>query len=240
MCFVRRISMMATGLSAVSAMILLVAFAAGCGRTGAAGEREKEASMNLIAERYVRLALALGEHDPMYVDAYYGPEDWKREAASGGKGLAAIREEADSLLAALEGIDTGGMEEIYALRHGFLVKHLQALSAWARIRDGEKMTFDEEARALYDTEVPHFTEEFFRQTLAEIDAVLPGGEGTLLDRLESFRDGFVIPEDRIAPVFSSVLEESRKRTSRYIQLPEGESFEVEYVKGTSWGAYNWY
>ncbi len=237
---VGKLSIAARGLLAASAMISLVMGVAGCGRTGAAGAGEKEASMNLIAERYVRLALALGEHDPMYVDAYYGPEEWKREAASEETGLAAITAEADSLLAALGAIDTGGMEEIHRLRHGFLVKHLEALSAWSRIRNGEKMTFDEEARALYDTEVPHFTEEFFRQTLAEIDAVLPEGEGTLLDRLERFRDGFIIPEDRVAPVFSTVLEESRKRTNRYIKLPEGESFDVEYVKGTSWGAYNWY
>ena len=31
--------------------------------------------MNGIAEKYVRLVLALGQHDTDYVDAYYGPED---------------------------------------------------------------------------------------------------------------------------------------------------------------------
>ena len=36
--------------------------------------------MNDVAERYVRLVLALGQHDPDYVDAFYGPADWKTEA----------------------------------------------------------------------------------------------------------------------------------------------------------------
>ena len=36
--------------------------------------------MNALAERYVKLVLALGQHDTDYVDAYYGPPEWKREA----------------------------------------------------------------------------------------------------------------------------------------------------------------
>ena len=37
-------------------------------------------SMNALAERYVKLVLALGQHDPDYVDAYYGPAEWRTEA----------------------------------------------------------------------------------------------------------------------------------------------------------------
>ena len=36
--------------------------------------------MNAIAERYVKTVLALGQHDKDYVDAYYGPPEWKRDA----------------------------------------------------------------------------------------------------------------------------------------------------------------
>ena len=36
--------------------------------------------MSTIAERYVRLVLAVGQHDADYVDAYYGPPEWKAEA----------------------------------------------------------------------------------------------------------------------------------------------------------------
>src|SRR5215208_5384951 len=35
------------------------------------------AAMNTIAEQYVRLTLQVGQHDPDYVDAYYGPPEWK-------------------------------------------------------------------------------------------------------------------------------------------------------------------
>ena len=33
--------------------------------------------MNSIAENYVKLVLELGLYDPMVVDAYYGPAEWK-------------------------------------------------------------------------------------------------------------------------------------------------------------------
>ncbi len=53
--------------------------------------------MNDVAERYVRLVLALGQHDPDYVDAFYGPADWKTEAEQQKKTLDAIGAEAAKL-----------------------------------------------------------------------------------------------------------------------------------------------
>src|SRR4051795_1860285 len=47
-------------------------------------------TMDTTAEEYVRLVLALGQHDRDYVDAYYGPPAWKTEAAAGKLGLPAI------------------------------------------------------------------------------------------------------------------------------------------------------
>ncbi len=44
-------------------------------------------AMNAIAERYAHLVLALGQHDPDYVDAFYGPAEWKTHMRSAPKGL---------------------------------------------------------------------------------------------------------------------------------------------------------
>ncbi|HSN88810.1 MAG TPA: hypothetical protein VL025_18745, partial [Thermoanaerobaculia bacterium] len=70
-------------------------------------------------------------------------------------------------------------------------------------------------------------------------ALLPG-DGPLSDRLDKFREGFIIPRDRLDAVFQAAIAECRKRTQEHIDLPAGESFEVEYVTGKSWSAYNWY
>ena len=55
--------------------------------------------MNTIAERYVKLVLALGQHDADYVDAFYGPPEWKAEAERRKKPLAEIGAAAERLIA---------------------------------------------------------------------------------------------------------------------------------------------
>ena len=50
--------------------------------TGSAGQSRPASPMNDVAERYVKLVLALGQHDADYVDAYYGPPEWKPPADS--------------------------------------------------------------------------------------------------------------------------------------------------------------
>jgi hypothetical protein len=54
------------------------------------------------------------------------------------------------------------------------------------------------------------------------------------------REDVIVPEDKVAAIFTAVIEEARRRTRQHIALPENESFAVEYVKNKPWNAYNWY
>ena len=38
---------------------------------------EEPQTMNQVAESYVRLVLDIGQYDSDFVDAYYGPEEWR-------------------------------------------------------------------------------------------------------------------------------------------------------------------
>ena len=49
-----------------------------------------EDELNMNAERYVKLVLALGVHDPGYVDAYYGPEAWQTDIEANTPSLESI------------------------------------------------------------------------------------------------------------------------------------------------------
>src|SRR5579864_9185261 len=63
---------------------------------------EDPTRMNDIAESYVKLVLAVGQHDANYVDAFYGPAEWKQAAEAAGKRpLPDLLAEARRLLAAL-------------------------------------------------------------------------------------------------------------------------------------------
>ena len=193
--------------------------------------------MNSAAERYVRLVLALGQHDTDYVDAYYGPPEWRRQATESKRPLIEIRREALDL--AKEIGSDGGTADADSRRRRFLTRQLQALAARADLLSGRKMTFDEESRALYDAVAPVNTEAHFRALRDRLAAELPG-PGSLTDRYDAFRRQFVIPRDRLDAVFQRAIAEARQRTARHMSLPEGESFRVEYVTGKSWSGYNWY
>jgi len=193
--------------------------------------------VNSAAERYVRLVLALRQHDTDYVDAYYGPPEWRRQATESKRPLIEIRREALDL--AKEIGSDGGTADADSRRRRFLTRQLQALAARADLLSGRKMTFDEESRALYDAVAPVNTEAHFRALRDRLAAELPG-PGSLTDRYDAFRRQFVIPRDRLDAVFQRAIAEARQRTARHMSLPEGESFRVEYVTGKSWSGYNWY
>jgi hypothetical protein len=194
--------------------------------------------MDPAAERYVRLVLALGQHDPNYVDAYYGPPAWRAEAAAAKRPVAEIRDEARALAQKIASFEAGP-SELDRERKRFLIRQLQALEARAELLSGRKMTFDEESRALYDAVAPVQTEAHFRKLRDRLAAELPG-PGTLTERYEAFRRKFVVPREKLDAVFRRAIAEARERTARHIALPAGESFTVEYVTGKPWSGYNWY
>jgi len=121
--------------------------------------------MNAIADRYVSLVLAVGVHDPDYVDAYYGPPEKRKEAEAAKRPRPAIRAAAVALLGELEAVKPGA-EELERLRHQYLKRQLQSLVSRVDMLSGTKLTFDAESQALYDAVAPHLGEDHFRPILA--------------------------------------------------------------------------
>lgn len=194
--------------------------------------------MNAIAESYVKLVLAVGQHDGDYVDAYYGPEAWRAEAVAERRPLTDIRADADGLLTRLAAMGPAD-DEVEVLRYEYLTKQLGALMFRVRMLEGETFTFDEEAAALYDAQPPHYPVEHFDSLLAELEPLLPG-TGSIPERFARFRDRFIIPPERVDTVFRTAIAEARRRTLEHLTLPANESFTLEYVTGKSWSGYNWY
>lgn len=194
--------------------------------------------MDRVAESYVKLVLGVGQHDPDYVDAFYGPPEWKVHAEAAKRPLADLRSEAERLLADLQGMPASG-GELERLRHQYLTRQLQSMVARLDMLSGKKLSFDEESQALYDAVAPTYGADHFQGILDQLERLVPG-EGPLPERVERYREGFVIPREKLDAVFQAAIAECRRRTAEHFELPPGESFEVEYVTGKSWSAYNWY
>jgi hypothetical protein len=195
-------------------------------------------SMNSIAERYVKLVLAVGQHDADYVDAYYGPPEWKSEAEARKTPLPEIDADAVRLISDL-GRAEAGADELAVLRRDYLGRQLDAVRARVRLLSGTRLSFDEESRALYDAVAPMHPDSYFQAILDQLEPLLPG-RGPLVDRYDAFRTQFIIPPARLGAVFDAAIAECRSRTLKHVQLPAGESFTVEYVTNKSWSGYNWY
>jgi hypothetical protein len=194
--------------------------------------------MNATAEAYVKLVLAVGQHDPDYVDAYYGPTAWRPAAGATPRSLGHLRDEVARLLEDLSG-SARSADAMGVLRREYLERQLHALDARLRMLQGERFTFDEESRALYDAVAPTHDEAYFARTLSELDARLPG-RGPVHERHEAFKREFIIAPDRLDGVFQAAIDTCRSRTRDHLELPAGESFTVGYVTGKSWSGYNWY
>ncbi len=205
--------------------------ACGCARPG------DTIQMQPLAEQYVKLVLAVGQHDADYVDAFYGPPEWK--AAAVKRPLADIDADAARALASLATVSPPASDALAVLRHRYLTRQLEALRTRVAMLGGRKLTFDEESKALYDAVAPHHDAQEFEGVLAQLERLLPG-PGSLLDRYTSFREAYVIPPDRLAATFNVAIDACRRRTLDHVQLPSEESFTVEYVTGKSWSGYNWY
>jgi hypothetical protein len=200
-------------------------------------------TMNQIGEAYVRLVLAMGELDPNYVDAYYGPASWRDDARHAQKPARQIDAEAQQLIGALSRslpeplpVDPA----LIALRATYLRNQLGALSARARLYMGMRLRFDDEVRALYDVNPPHYHEGDFQPALDRLEKLLPKGSGTLADRYNRYVDQYAIPTDRIELVMRAAIEAARSRTQAHLQLPANERFELALVSGKPWSAYNYY
>lgn len=194
-----------------------------------------------VAERYVKLVLAVGQHDADYVDAFYGPEKWKKEAETSKTPLAAIDSEAAAAEKELAGISFKPARdaEMWTLRRQYLARQLASLRSRVAMLNGKKLTFDEESKALYDAVAPVIPESEFQAVLAQLSAKLPG-KGSLIERYDSYKQGFVIPKNRLDRVFQEAIRGCRSRMPSTVALPVEERFTVEYVTNKSWGGYNWY
>ena len=213
-----------------------------CGFLMSSGDAHATAAdMNAVAERYAKLVLAVGQHDPVYVDAFYGPAEWKTQAEKEKKSLDAIGAEAAELIATLAKIPDGSPsgDEMLRLRREYLQRQLSALAARVRMLKGEKLKFDDESRVLYDAVAPTYQDSHFDQIISQLEAKIPG-DGPLWQRYENWRKPFVIPKEKLDAVFQAAIKECRARTLAHVALPPDESFAVEYVTNKPWGGYNWY
>ena len=198
-----------------------------------------EDTVDAIAEEFVVLALSLGRHDGGYVDAYFGPESLADLATERDQSLENIIQAATALAQRVAALSGSATDSDTQARLRYLDRHLVSMIARIDVINGESMSFDQEARRIYDSKPARYPDSTFQEVLDQIDALLPGA-GSLTDRYNTYRDQFIIPADALDEIFHVAIDECRRRTLQYIDLPANEDFTIEYVTDKPWSGYNWY
>ena len=202
-------------------------------------DTEPPPDLNAIARDYLYLELNMGWHDADHVDAYFGPEEIRRAADEARLSLDEISARARAMKELLTALSAPGSDSPDRARIDGLIGRLVALETRIALNEDQALPFDEESMRLFGSVAPDNDTEYFRSILDDIDKLL-GGEGDLSERVMDFQNQFIIPPDRLADVFDAAMNECRRRTLLYIDLPDNESFSIEYVNDKPWSGYNWY
>jgi hypothetical protein len=218
----------------LAATLLAGILLSGCVSRGPSGD-----SLDEIAKDYVQLQLEIGEREPGYIDAYHGPAEWQEAAKTAPRSLAELAAAAADLSRRARALDDGRLERMEQSRRAFLVAQLTAAETRLRMLRGEKLGFADEAEGLFGVRPVLKPLSAYDPVLAKIESLVPGA-GPLSDRVDAFQNRFVIPKDRLEPVFRAAIAECRRRTLAHIPLPKAEAFTLEFVTGKSWSGYNWY
>lgn len=197
-----------------------------------------EPPLNQVALQYVRLVLEVGEHEPGYVDAYFGPPEIRAAARDHRRDLETLARDTAALRARLAALQAQARGE-ERRRADFLASQLAAVATRLRMLRGQTLPFVEEAEGLYGIRPELRPLASFEPVLARIDALVPG-PGPLWERVDAFQDRFIIPNNRLEAVMRAATAECRRRTVAHLALPVGERFTLGLVTGKPWSGYNWF
>lgn len=192
-------------------------------------------SSDATIQAYIQLALMIERHQPGYVDAYFGPPEWREEANAGElPSVAVLKEKVDALAAAVEADD-----RFVGQRRDFLSRQVRAMRTSLRLLAGEAPPLEEEVKNLYDI-TPTWTDEaIFEEAHRTLNELLPPGD-SLIERLEQRKKASEVSVGPESPLLQEVVAELRRRTQARFPLPPEETFEIAFVRDKPWGGYNWY
>lgn len=217
--------------------LLPLVFALSCKQNVNQSSNEK---LNTLAEKYVKLGLAIGQYDNSFVDAYYGPDSLQPKSTKAAvfpkdSLLASV----DHLLADMKAFISEEKNDTLINRAKWMSAQLVAYGRRIKIFSGEYASFDVESKDLFGVVAPTHPESYFKTLVAKLDSVLPG-KGDIPTRFQALANRFIIPKNKLDTVFKTAIAECRKRTSVHYTLPANEDFKLEYVNNKPWSGYNWY
>ncbi len=196
-------------------------------------------SLNALAEQYVRASLEMGTHEEGYIDAYYGPPEWKTQAEAHPRTTAQLKTVMDQLHTQVQAAERAAADAATRRRAHTLGAYIASARFRLDMMDGAREPFVDEAERLFALRPEIRPLSYYDTILARMQTIVPGS-GDLAARVEAFRNRYIVPRARMEAVMNAAINECRRRTLAHIALPQGEHFALTFVNHQSWSAYNYY
>lgn len=161
-----------------------------------------------------------------FVEAYYGPPNWRTQAESEPEFEASELVHLAMMLA-----DALPAQGFVSNRVAYLDKHVTAMEMLSRKLSGEYFSLEQEAKFCLDIHHKWTHEEQFEQAHALYETVLPG-VGSLAERLRAYQAELAYPEEHmnnLAKYIDLAFAEAKRRTCSFIELPDDEVIDIQYL-----------
>ncbi len=191
---------------------------------------------------YIRLAFRIDKAfqsvgDGPFVDSYYGPTELRDRVAQRPE------ETADDLVATARALrDSLPSQGFERQRAGLLSRQVRAMEVFCRKLAGQDHVLRDEIQQCLDVLPLWKPDAEFELALTLLSEALPG-RGDVRERFRAVQERTVLPSDRpelVLQLMHQLLDEARRRTQQFVELPEGEALEVCTVREKPYGAANWY
>ena len=190
-----------------------------------------------FADRFIDLGLRFQNYDSSAY-LFLGDKALVTEAKADDVSLSELLVSLERLHEEMSAYQTD--DAVLSKRFKDLRGRVLAMQVRGKILSGEiPRDFETEAKLTFDVTVPHYSEEHFVELAQRLDALIPGDD-PLPQRVERFRDEFVIPPSKLKDVLSVAIEECRRRTKSYLNLPQDEHAELVLVTGMHWVGFTVY
>jgi hypothetical protein len=198
------------------------------------GHRQKKEVLRMSEnwlQEYIFLAFRLHRsaqttYGSPFVEEYWGPPAWRKLVEAEPETMPA-----DLVRQAMALTDALPVQGFVTNRAAYLGKHLRAMETLARKLCGETFTLAEEAALCLDIHPMWTPEAQFEQAHALYETVLPG-IGSLAERLRAYKTGIACPPEQInllPGLVDLAFAEARERTSSLVELPDGETIDIQYL-----------
>jgi hypothetical protein len=176
-------------------------------------------------------------YDCPFVEEYYGPPEWRTQVESEPEPKASDLVRQTMMLA-----DALPAQGFASSRAVYLGTHVKAMEMLCRKLSSEHLSLEEEAESCLDIHPEWTREEEFEKAHALYEKVLPG-KGSLIERLQKYTAELAYPEEHINDLPQSIdlaFTEARRRTSSFIELPDDEAIDIQYLPEWEYDAAAYY